>query len=156
MHPFDARELARSLIREHGLAEWAFRFDHARRRFGCCRVSEKLITLSRPLTILNSVEQVKDTLLHEIAHALAPGDGHGEKWKAACRRIGARPVRCYTAGEVASPPRRSAPMRLGCRTCGWWVDRRRVVRRRLICKVCRGVVVYQMKQTGEIRSLGFE
>jgi hypothetical protein len=42
-------------MRRHGLFEagWRFRFDHARRRFGCCRYGPKLITLSRPLTLLN-------------------------------------------------------------------------------------------------------
>ena len=93
MHPFDAQQLAVGLIQEHGLIGWRFRFDHARRRFGCCRSSEKTITLSRPLTILNSCAQVRDTILHEIAHALTPGDGHGVKWRAKCREIGADPKR---------------------------------------------------------------
>ena len=54
VHPHDAQELARELMRRHGLfdAGWRFRFDHARRRFGCCRYGPKLITLSRPLTLL--------------------------------------------------------------------------------------------------------
>lgn len=84
---------------QHGLAGWSFRFDHARRRFGSCRYRERVITLSRPLVLLNGVDEVRDTILHEIAHALTPGDGHGGKWKSACRRIGARPVRCYTDSD---------------------------------------------------------
>ncbi len=32
-------------------------------------------------------------LLHEIAHALTPRDGHGPKWRAMCVRVGARPTR---------------------------------------------------------------
>ena len=106
MHPSDAQQLAWGLIREHGLVGWRFRFDHARRRFGCCRASEKTITLSRPLTILNSSEQVRDTILHEIAHALTSGDGHGAKWRAMCRAIGADAKRCYDDDDVRSPARR--------------------------------------------------
>ena len=79
MHLIDARNLAWDLMRQHGLADlgWRFRFDHARRRFGSCKYREKAITLSRPLTLLNGEAEVRDTVLHEIAHALCPGDGHG-------------------------------------------------------------------------------
>ena len=142
MHPAEARDLAIRLMQEHGLRGWTFRFDHARRRFGSCQWDAKLITLSRPLVILNGIEQVQDTILHEIAHALTPGDGHGSRWKAACRRIGAAPRRCYTEREVASPPRKPAPYRFGCGRCPWWVDRRRMTRRRYICAKCRGPLVY--------------
>jgi predicted SprT family Zn-dependent metalloprotease len=145
VHLIEARNLAITLMRAHGLdkAGWRFRFDHARRRFGCCRFSDKSITLSRPLTLLNPPEQVRDTVLHEIAHALTPGDGHGRRWRAACAAVGANPRRCYTDGEVVSPPRRPAPYRYGCGACQWWVDRRRVTRaRKYVCARCRGPLVY--------------
>jgi len=135
-------------MRLHGLDGWSFRFDHARRRFGSCRYGQKLITLSRPLTMLNTEEQVRDTLLHEIAHALTPGDGHGVRWKQKCRQIGARPVRCYGDDAVVSPPRSAARYRLGCLACGWWVDRRRLTRRKLICRQCRGHLVYEDRIAG--------
>src|SRR3954468_886353 len=98
MNLFEAAHLARDLMREDGLldAEWAFGFDHARRRFGKCDYDGRRITLSRPLTLLNGIHEVRDTVLHEIAHALCPGDGHGQHWRATCRRIGAAPKRCYT------------------------------------------------------------
>jgi hypothetical protein len=52
--------------------------DSAVRRFGTCRYSRKLITLSRQLIELNDQARVLDTILHEIAHALAgPKTGHG-------------------------------------------------------------------------------
>ncbi len=137
-------------MRRHGLSGWRFRFDHARRRFGSCRPGEKVITLSRALTILNNEQQVRDTLLHEIAHALTPGEGHGATWKAMCVRLGAKPERCYTTAEVVSPPRKPAPLRLGCRACGWWVDRRRIQKRRMICKRCRAEVVYEEKATFQL------
>jgi predicted SprT family Zn-dependent metalloprotease len=157
LHPHDARQLASDLLRRHGLpaAGWRFAFDHARRRFGSCRYGPKLITLSRPLTLLNSEDQVRDTLLHEIAHALCPGDGHGRRWKAKCREIGAKPARCYTEAAVVSPARRPAPYRLGCPPCGWWVDRRRITGRTYVCVKCRTRLVIQDKATGQpIRAAG--
>jgi len=143
LHPHDAAQLARSLMAEHGLSAWSFRFDHARRRFGSCRYGQRVITLSRPLTLLNNAEQVRDTILHEIAHALSPGDGHGLAWKAACHRIGARPVRCYTEQAVRSPARAPARYRMGCKQCDWWIERRRRPDRRYLCRRCRGPLVYQ-------------
>ncbi len=145
--------MALMLIRQHGLVGWQFRFDHARRRFGCCKPALKLITLSRPLTLLNPEEQVRDTILHEIAHALTPGNGHGARWRSKCKELGAKPARCYTDATVVSPPRQAARYEFGCRACGWWVDRRRVTWRHAVCKRCRTPVVYREKLTGRVFQL---
>ena len=145
MHPHDALELARELMRGHGLFEagWRFAFDHARRRFGCCNYTRKLITLSRTLTLLNGEAEVRDTLLHEIAHALCPDDGHGARWRAKCREIGAQPRRCYSDDAVASPPRRPARYEWGCGTCDWWVQRRRRTRKAFVCAKCSAKLHYR-------------
>lgn len=94
----DAQSLAYQLMRQHGLwPAWSFEFDNSVRRFGVCSHHRKLIGLSKPLTLLNDVSEVRDTILHEIAHALVNGKhGHDNVWKAKCREIGARPVRCYS------------------------------------------------------------
>ena len=141
MNLYEAAALARSLMKEHELTQWSFAFDHARRRFGCCNYTHRRITLSRPLTLLNTTDAVRDTLLHEIAHALAPGAGHGATWRATCRRIGANPVRCYDDKTVVSPPRRAGRYAMSCPRCGWTVARHRRTRRKLFCKACRGPVV---------------
>ena len=140
VQPLDAKLMAWSLLQRHALAGWRFQFDHARRRFGSCRLRSKVITLSKPLTLLNGKAEVRDTLLHEIAHALTPGDGHGPRWKAKCVEIGAVPKRCYSESEVTAPPRRPAPYQLGCAACNWWVARRRRTAGKYICKRCGGAV----------------
>jgi predicted SprT family Zn-dependent metalloprotease len=148
MNLYAARDLALALMRHHALdrAGWTFQFDHARRRFGSCRYRSKVITLSRHLTFLNGEDQVRDTILHEIAHAFAPHDGHGAQWKQKCLEIGANPKRCYDDDEVVSPPRRLAPYQIGCGVCNWWADRHRLTRRKLICRTCRAPVVFREKQ----------
>jgi predicted SprT family Zn-dependent metalloprotease len=153
MNPHDARNLAWELMARHALTGWRFEFDHARRRFGSCRYGQKRITLSRPLTLLNAEDQVRDTLLHEIAHALAPGDGHGAVWRRKCREVGAKPQRCYTDSAVRSPPRRAAPYTYGCQACGWWVERRRLAENRYVCARCKGQLLYREKDGDRLFSL---
>ena len=96
-----ARELAIELMREHGLEYWSFEFDNAMRRFGSCRFSTKRITLSQFLVLLNNQEKVKDTILHEIAHALVgSGNGHNKVWKSKAIEIGCSGERCYTRDDT--------------------------------------------------------
>jgi hypothetical protein len=105
----DAQALAELHMEAHGLLQqgWTFRFDKATRRFGQARVHHEPgrgrlmeISLSRPLTLLNAEAQVENTILHEVAHALAGMKaGHGPKWKACALRVGATPKACYDARE---------------------------------------------------------
>ena len=68
-----AEKLAISLMDRHGLLDkgWHFKYDNAVKRFGVCMFRPKVIGLSSKLTLLNDREKVKDTILHEIAHAIA-------------------------------------------------------------------------------------
>ena len=89
---------------------WKPKLDDAERRFGKCDMKRKVISLSRPLVQLNSEEEVRDTILHEIAHALAwerhqENCAHDQRWKDICIEIGARPERCYDE-EVVQPDAR--------------------------------------------------
>lgn len=102
------RDLARELLDAHGLTAWEFGFNSNVRRAGVCfyphRGEPGRIELSLHFTANNPDDMVRDTLLHEIAHALVgPGHGHGRVWKAMCRRIGAKPEACY--GEEVEMPR---------------------------------------------------
>jgi predicted SprT family Zn-dependent metalloprotease len=97
-----AQQLAIELMQQHGLNDWCFRFDRARRRFGCCHLTKKVISLSFRIVELNNEQEVKDTILHEIAHALTPMKGHGYAWRKKCIEIGANPIRCYS-NEIITP-----------------------------------------------------
>ena len=67
----DATRLAFLYMRLHELDDWQFRLDRATSRFGSCNHRCKTITMSRLLVTLNDKREVRDTILHEIAHALA-------------------------------------------------------------------------------------
>jgi predicted SprT family Zn-dependent metalloprotease len=91
---FQARELALHLLTAHGLSDWSFAFNRSKRQMGCCCYGPKVIELSRHFVERNDLDLIRDTLLHEIAHALVgPGHGHDAVWKAMCLRIGAKPER---------------------------------------------------------------
>jgi predicted SprT family Zn-dependent metalloprotease len=98
----EAKDLAIQLMTKHGIVQqgWRFEFDNAKRRFGCCKYRSKRITLSVYLTELNEMSRVKNTILHEIAHALCPKEGHNEVWRAKAIQIGCDGERCYSSNEV--------------------------------------------------------
>jgi predicted SprT family Zn-dependent metalloprotease len=105
-----ALAMGRRLMREHGLDGWSIVADRAKTRAGVCRFARRQIGISGPLTALHSEDEVRDTLLHEIAHALVgPEHGHDEVWRSTAVRIGC-------SGERCVPP--DAP-----RVPGDWVGR---------------------------------
>ena len=112
MHPQDAAKLAKELMSRHGVTGWTFGFNRGKRTMGLCRYKEKRIELSYHFVIRNVAEEVRDVILHEIAHALAGhAAGHGPKWRARCREIGARPERC---GKATMPVGRWAAKCSAC------------------------------------------
>ncbi|GAA1914998.1 hypothetical protein GCM10009815_07380 [Nocardioides marmoribigeumensis] len=127
-----ARRLALELMAEHGLSGWRLQLDNAKRRAGICRYSDRVIGLSRPLTALHSEDEVRDTVLHEIAHALVgPGTGHGPRWRAVARRIGCSGERCVSADS----PRVTGAW-VGVCPQGHTADRHRRPERVLLCRPC--------------------
>ena len=91
----EAGRLGRRLLDEHGLHDWTIAFDRAKRRAGVCRPGAREIGLSAPLTSIHPESEVRDTILHEIAHALVgTRHGHDEVWRAMATRIGCSGERC--------------------------------------------------------------
>lgn len=120
MNLFYAEQLARRLMNEHRLGcQWGFRFSQAKSIFGTCDYAEQYITLSAPMTLLNSEDIVRDTILHEIAHAKAgPKSGHNRVWRAIARAIGCNGLRCCTQ-EVVTPPKKFEGKCPGCGKIVW-------------------------------------
>lgn len=93
--------LGQNLIRQHEINKnleigWKFSFDLAPTRAGICRYDEKQITLSVTYCQKATKEEIVNTILHEIAHAIVgPKHGHDAVWKAAARDIGCTAERCH-------------------------------------------------------------
>jgi predicted SprT family Zn-dependent metalloprotease len=92
MNHYQAAQLARQKMAEHGLHDWQFALNgRFKNILGQCCYGRKLIELGKDFVSANGQAEVLDTILHEIAHALTQGAGHGPVWKAMCLKIGARP-----------------------------------------------------------------
>src|SRR6266404_838178 len=82
----DLKELeaiASQEMTKHALHGWTFGFAHTKRRLGVCKYRTKRIEIAEYYARNSSPESVLDTLLHEIAHAIAGSAArHGPVWKA--------------------------------------------------------------------------
>jgi len=88
-----AREFTTQIIKEHGLnvLGWHFHLSHGKTRLGYCHYQLRRISISKYLIELGKDEEVIDTILHEIAHALTPGCKHNWTWQQVARQLGAKP-----------------------------------------------------------------
>jgi predicted SprT family Zn-dependent metalloprotease len=127
-----AAALALQLMKEHRLNGWEFAFDNAKTRAGVCRPERRQIGLSRPLTRLHTEAEVRDTILHEIAHALVGAEhGHDEDWVRKAREVGCSGQRC-----VSSSAGRLQGDWVGTCSVGHTVTRHRRPERVLSCQRC--------------------
>ena len=133
----DCVAAAESLIKKHGLDGWSFQFDNAQRRAGACAYSTKVISLSRLYCLKASDDQVRNTILHEIAHALAgPKHNHDARWKSIARSIGCTADRCHSVDFAP------AKYIVSCSRCGWHQKKNRRLRGG-VCRTCRERVEYR-------------
>jgi predicted SprT family Zn-dependent metalloprotease len=146
--PPDARmdkvqQIALDLLARHGLHAWSFRFNRRKKAMGMCYYHLRRIELSTYFVRHNGPEEILDTLLHEIAHALSgPDHAHDVVWKRKCMEIGARPVRC---GHAIMP---EGPWKSRCGSCSHQYQRHRKPKRMQgwFCRFCgpdRGGLVWK-------------
>ena len=98
-------ETAAALFAKHGLVGWTFGLTASKRRLGVCKYRRKRIEISDYYAQHNPDAAVLDTLLHEIAHAIAgPEAGHSPLWQAVAVRIGATPRACDDSPDTVVEP----------------------------------------------------
>ena len=101
-----AYNLTCEIMKEHNLLMngWSFVWLRSKRVFGNCNYTFKTIGLSAKLVSLNSEAAVRNTILHEIAHALTPKHGHDYVWRYKCLALGGDGKRVYSRANVVTPP----------------------------------------------------
>jgi predicted SprT family Zn-dependent metalloprotease len=97
--------------------------------YGRCNYHLKTIEISAKLALINPADRTENTIRHEIAHALAPYDGHGPVWKRMCAVVGIEPRRCFSAKDTNTIATKRQPVRING-----------------ICEPCGGIVVATRKQ----------
>lgn len=97
------RRTAVALIDAHlGPGTWSFDLDNAKTRAGQCDFGRRRITVSRYIALRSTDDEVRQILLHEIAHALAGARaGHGPAWRRAASELGYVGSRLHD-GPIAS------------------------------------------------------
>lgn len=135
----DAFNLTTKLMMQHDLLQsgWVFEFDNAKRRFGYCNYRTKTISLSRQLVLLNNEERVKNTILHEIAHAIVGrGHGHNGAWKLVALEIGCDGNRCYSSENTTIV---QGKYQATCPKCNHVSHRHKQPKNRVSCGKCSKV-----------------
>ena len=103
-------------------------------------VYTRTITLSRPMTAVCDEVKVRETILHEIAHARAGiRANHGPAWARECNLLGIVPQVCGGTLGVDVPLPLTG-VRSTCRVCGktHWRARMPAPGKRYACGECRG------------------
>lgn len=138
------------IVQEHALRfnfRAVFKFDNAKRRYGVCKYPtwkepRNVISVNGVYAATASHADVMDTLLHEIAHAIAGfAAAHGPEWKRVAVMLGAKPVAC---GEIISGAFRqhveaSARFRATC-GCGKHFYKLRKPRSVRVCRACKSTL----------------
>ena len=107
--------LARKLMAQWNVDDWALRFTNGRRESGSIRYRKidgfwdgapGTLQLSGPLMSLWPEKDQRATILHEIAHIIVPDDGHGSLWQRECARLRIPARRLWGEdGELQAPAR---------------------------------------------------
>ncbi len=80
--------LARRMVNHH-LPGWGVSWMTDAHRLGVCRGGKRVISLSSSLLSRVTYTQIRNAILHEIAHGLVGrGHGHGEVWRNQAVAIG--------------------------------------------------------------------
>ena len=131
----ELKTYAVGLLHKHSLDDWKILFNNSMNCMSRCLHDTQSILLSRYLLKLTN-EELVDTILHEIAHAIVgPEAGHTLRWKEIAQKIGC-------SGEIYINAKFiKYKHTVGCTNCAYSIGRHRLDRRFLenyVCPKCSG------------------
>ena len=118
----EVKELANLMLKQSGLADkgWRFYINMNRSRLGVCNYRKQHIEISA-YHLTSEPAEIRNTLLHEIAHALVGPyvQAHGREWRQKALEIGCNGQRC---GKMDAPSKYIGT----CPKCNTTVKRNRM------------------------------
>jgi len=140
--PKIVRELYTLLAHRHlpDAVQWPLKWSSRKTALGHCAYKPTSAIFLSTIYInaaQTTLESVTMTILHEIAHALTPGDGHGKLWKKTAQSIGYSGARC---GDAFAKPKYIVICPCGLNNFG---RHRKTNLCNKICTVCRGRLQYK-------------
>ena len=141
---FKAQKTMMELMRMYELNDWKFQYNNCKTSVGGCIAGRKILELSRHYAQLNSEDDMLDTMLHEIAHALAylkygRRVGHDYRWVQIARAIGSIGERTAESKNLNRPKARFV---YKCKKCGYERAVHRRFKRRKACYDCCAKYAY--------------
>ena len=134
--------IAKKVLSEHTeLRYWSVTTNKRKTSFGTCSYTKKEIQLSEYKLPVMTDAGIKDTIFHEIAHALCPGHHHDRVWKMKCIELG---------GDGKS--RHGAEKFKGGEE-GMRIAAEKIAKYTLTCPVC-GAVYYKNRRPANSSSCG--
>jgi predicted SprT family Zn-dependent metalloprotease len=83
--------LTNFLMEKYGVGHFQFDFSNDKSKLGYCTANA--IKLNYSHAFYSSIEEITQTLLHEIAHAIAGNEnGHNTYWKSIAKDIGVKNI----------------------------------------------------------------
>jgi hypothetical protein len=89
------RGIAEEMMTEHLDSSWTFGFSTTRKYAGICNHESRTIVLARWHALLSDEYSIRNTMQHEIAHALIPyvwreprREDHGKRWQEIAQSLG--------------------------------------------------------------------
>jgi predicted SprT family Zn-dependent metalloprotease len=80
--------MALSLMLHYGISHYKLKFGYGWKYRGVCHYNKSII-ISLNFALRAEIDDVKNTILHEIAHALVgPGIGHRNEWQLKAKELG--------------------------------------------------------------------
>lgn len=91
-------------------SKWHLEWSNTKRRWGDCSPLQKRIRLSEHMLKLHNIDELRNTLRHEVAHAITfevhgRCQQHGPEWKKWAIQLGAIPKACRAPKQRVVDPK---------------------------------------------------
>lgn len=119
--------------RKYKLSGWKLKSMNSKSSAGLCSYGSKTIYISTYFLRGHNCEyqKIRKVLLHEIAHSLKPGHGHGKEWKSLCIKIGGDDRLAVTMVP------NGMKWAMICSICNWRQEYMKRPGNNLICGFCK-------------------